>query len=174
MSTMPCQTVSESENNRTFAIVGSRAPQPLHRLKTVRHQQGISLRRVARTMHIDVHEARVQEDESSDLPLSVLYQWRDLLDVPVADLLVESVELSPPVLQRARLLKLMKTVAAIHEETENTGVRRLAEMMMDQLVELMPELKGVSAWHLVSSRRRVREYGRAVERTVPAVLFDDH
>lgn len=172
MSTMPW--TAESVPTRAFNVVGSGDARPLHRLKMVRHQQGVTLRRVSRALRIDMHEARVQEDEHTDLNLSTLYAWQEVLDVPVADLLIESPELSPQVLQRSRLLKLMKTAAAIREETDNPGVRKLAELMMEQLIELMPELKDVSPWHLVSGRRRVREYGRSVERPVPDNLFEGY
>jgi transcriptional regulator with XRE-family HTH domain len=143
-------------------------------LKTVRHQQGVSLRRIARALKIDVHEARVQEEETSDLALSQLYAWSKLLEVPVGDLLVESSELSAPVLARARVLKLMKTATAIRQESNNQAVRQLAEMLIQQLLEIMPELRGVSPWQLASRRRRVREYGRVLERMIPASLFQDH
>ncbi len=36
-----------------------------------------------------VEEVRQQESENSDLPLSTLYAWQKVLDVPVAELLVE-------------------------------------------------------------------------------------
>jgi transcriptional regulator with XRE-family HTH domain len=149
-------------------------PTTMHRLKTVRHQQGVSLRSVARALKIDVHEARRQEEETTDLPLSTLYQWRDLLDVPVGDLLVESPELSPPVLARARLVKLMKTATAIRDESNHRGVRQLAEMLIEQLIEIMPELKDVSPWHLARRRRRVRVYGRILERSIPDTFFGEY
>lgn len=176
MSTMPCQDVirllpdSGSNNGRRK----SSATVPLHRLKEVRQQQGVSLRRVARALKVDMHEARQQEQESSDLPLSTLYAWRELLDVPIADLLVENTELSPPILARARLVKIMKTAAAIRDETSNRGVKQLAEMLIDQLVEIMPELKDVSPWHLARRRRRTPVFGRIIERSVPDTFFGDH
>jgi transcriptional regulator with XRE-family HTH domain len=171
MSTMPCNV--EALPHPALES-GSRRLPKRHRIKTVRHQQGVSLRRVARTLKIDVHEARLQEDESSDLSLSQLYAWSELLDVPVTDLLVESTDLSPPVLARARLVKLMKTAAAIRQESNNVAVRQLADMLIDQIAEIMPELRGVNPWPIASRRRRMREYGRALERIIPATLFRDH
>src|SRR5690349_16725502 len=90
---------------------------PLHRIKEVRHQQGVSLRRVAQLLRTEVRQLRREEEETSDLPLSRLYQWQKALEVPVADLLVDAgAPLSAPVMERARLVRVMKTVAAIMEK----------------------------------------------------------
>ena len=73
---------------------------PLHRLAAVRRQQGVSLRKMARCLGADISSVLRQEQEASDLPLSVLYQWQKALEVPVADLLVDSdAPLSPPVME---------------------------------------------------------------------------
>ncbi len=139
----------------------------LHRLREVRQQQGISLRRIARHLKVDIREARIQEEESHDLPLSTLYAWQKILDVPVSDLLVEAdSSLSPPILERARMVKVMKTAAAILEKSEVLPIRRMAQMLVDQLLEIMPELEGVSPWHAVGQRRTLDELGRAFDRRI--------
>ncbi len=141
---------------------------PFHRIKEVRQQQGVSLRRVAQLLGTEVRELRREEEETSDLPLSRLYQWQRALEVPVADLLVDSgAPLSAPVMERARLVRVMKTVAAIMEKSQSTSIQRLAQTLVDQLVEIMPELKGINPWHSVGQRRSLDEYGRIVERTYP-------
>lgn len=145
-----------------------------HRLEQVRRQQGVSLRRVARALKVDMHEARRQEQASTDLRLSDLYAWQKVLDVPLADLLAEGSEsLSAPVLERARLLKLMKTAAAIQEKADNNSLRRLAEMLVAQILEIMPELEGVSPWHVVGQRRTLEDYGRVVERRLSDGIWRD-
>lgn len=137
----------------------------MHRISTVRKRQGMSLRSVARNRHVEMRQLRSEEDESADLRLSTLYAWQKVLDVPIAELLVESNDpLSMPVLQRARLVKIMKTVAAIRERTDSEPIQRLTQMLYNQLVELMPELGDVSPWHSVGQRRTMDEYGRIVER----------
>jgi transcriptional regulator with XRE-family HTH domain len=144
----------------------------MHRISTVRQRQGVSLRSVARQLRIDVRRLRAQEDESADLMLSTLYQWQKVLDVPISELLVETNDpLSPVILQRARMVKIMKTVAAILERSESKGIRRLAEMLSEQLTELMPELKDISPWHSVGQRRTAHELGRIVERRLPDDFF---
>ena len=140
---------------------------PLHRLAAVRRQQGISQRNMARRLGTDIQEIRNQESEERDLKLSELYAWQQVLDVPVADLLVDSDgPLSPLVFERARMVKLMKTAVAITEKTQSASVKRMVQMLTDQLVEIMPELKEVGAWHSVGQRRTLDDYGRAVERQV--------
>lgn len=173
MSTVPHQfdQVSAGEAD---GVPLPRRENRLHRLGEVRRQQGVSLRRVARALKIDIRQVRQQEEAESDLPLSVLYLWQRVLDVPIADLLVENEEtLSQPVLQRARLVKLMKTVVTILERTESPAIRRLAQTMIDQLVEIMPELTGVGPWHAVGQRRTLDEYGRAAERRLSEGIWRD-
>jgi len=152
---------------------GSSHPErPLHRLKDVRKQQGVSLRRVARQLHVDVRQVRQQEEESADLPLSLLYAWQRVLEVPVADLLVDSdAPLSTPILERARMVKLMKTAVAILEKSEVVAIRRMAQMLITQLVEVMPELEGVSPWHAIGQRRTLDDFGRAFDRRMPDTAF---
>lgn len=148
---------------------------PLHRIKEVRQQQGVSLRRVGQVLHTDIRELRREEEHTTDLPLSRLYQWQQALDVPVADLLVDSgAPLSTPVLQRARMVRIMKTVAAIREKAQNPAIQRLADTLVDQILEIMPELKGVNPWHSVGQRRSLEEYGRIVERTYSDEVWRDH
>lgn len=139
-------------------------PRPMHRIRTVRNQQDISLRAAAHRMGVEIRQARSQEDPNADLSLSVLYQWQRALEVPVANLLVDlDAPLSAPVLKRAQLLKLAKSVATIIERAESKPIGRLAHRIMDQLVELMPELKDVTAWPDVGQRRTLGEYGRIIE-----------
>jgi hypothetical protein len=81
--------------------------------------------------------------------------------------------LSTPVSERARMLRVMKTVKALAETTNEPPVQRLASMLISQLIDLMPELKEVSAWHSVGQRRTQEEMGRIVERTIPDSFFGD-
>ena len=141
---------------------------PLHRIAAVRRRQGVALRTVARVLNVDVEEAARLEQEHSDMPLSMLQKWQEVLDVPVSELLVESDEiLSAPVLERARLLRVMKTAATILEKADSPRVRRLSETLIKQLVEIMPELEGIGPWHeYAGPRRRRDECGRILERQV--------
>ena len=151
---------------------------PLHRVRTVRLQQGMSLRSAARQIGTDVRSLRQQEQEDTDLRISELHKWQKALDVPLAELVEETdVPLSRPVMERARMIRLMKTAAAIHERSEEEGIQRMAQMLVEQLVEIMPELKDVSPWHTYGQRRSLDEPGRVVERRISEDVlssgFDD-
>jgi len=144
----------------------------LHRIRVVRRQQGFSLRAVARQFGTSVREVKKQERETTDLQLTDLYNWQRILDVPVSELLVDpEMALSHPVKERAQLLRLMKTAAAILERSRSVAVRRMAQALVDQLVEMMPELEFVSGWHAVGQRRSLEDYGRVVERRLPDDLL---
>jgi len=146
----------------------------LHRIAAVRHQQGISLRGLARQMRAPVAELSAEEDEATDLRLSRLYWWQSALEVPISELLVDTNSpLSAPVLERARLVRIMKTVAAIAEKAEGTSIKRLSQTLATQLVELMPELAGVSPWHTVGQRRTLDELGRIAERPYSEDVWRD-
>ena len=149
----------------THDFPSQESPQRLHRIATVRKQQGVSLRAAARQLGGDMSEVRSQEDETHDMRLSELLAWQKLLDVPLAELLVEpGTALSRPVLQRAQLLRVMKTVATIRERATTPGLQRLAEMLYEQMLEIIPDMRDVSPWHSVGQRRSLDEYGRVVDR----------
>ena len=76
-------------------------------------------------------------------------------------------------MERALLSKLMKTALAIHEKAEAASMKRLAETLVNQLVEIMPELKGVSPWHAVGQRRTLDEMGKAVERGLSISFWNE-
>lgn len=158
------------------AISGSRrqAPRSFHRISEVRRQQGVSLRSVSRRMDVNIQEVRHQEDPGTDLRISELLKWQEVLDVPLVDLLVDSEgPLSDPVFRRAAMLRVMKTAKAIQEAAQDRSVLRLATMLIDQLVNMMPELSDVSAWHSVGQRRTQDEVGRIAEKTIPENFFND-
>jgi hypothetical protein len=150
------------------------AKPPLHRISEVRLEQGVSVRSAARRLGLSMQEVRAQEEPTNDLRLSQLHQWQEVLEVPLADLLLDSSgPLSTPVGQRARMLRVMKTVKALAESATEPHVQRFASMLISQLVEVMPELKEVSAWHSVGQRRTQDEMGRIIERTIPDSFFGD-
>lgn len=119
-------------------------------------------------MRVDLKTVRQQEDSLTDLTLTQLYAWQQVLDVPVADLLVDDEgPLSPAVKQRAQLVRVMKTAVAMLEQCEAPKTKRMAETLIGQLLDIMPELKEVGAWHTVGQRRTVNEIGRIGSQTVP-------
>ena len=156
----------------TFLTGAPTNARPLHYLEAVRRRERISRRTVSRRLGISLTEVKQQERESTDIPLSVLYRWQSVLDVPLIELLVEpDNSLSPPIAKRAHLLRLMKTVLSILERSNEMPVKRMAETMINQLAEVMPELREVNSWHIYGPRRPSNEYGRAAEHTLPDSMF---
>jgi transcriptional regulator with XRE-family HTH domain len=144
------------------------APRKLQQLGAARRRQGLSVRCVAQRLGRTVGEIREQEVEYRDISLSELYRWQEALDVPVEELLCEPQDsLSPRVLTRARLLRIMKTALALRRQARSEAERRLARLLVDQLLEIMPELKEVSAWPTVGQRRSAEEFGRIAENPIP-------
>ena len=163
MSTTPlCRRLQESTLRDTRLPVNG---QTLHRLAAVRRLQGISRPALAQRMNVDVASICRHEEETRDLPLIVLYQWQKALDVPIAELLVEPGDaLSEPLMQRAQLVRLMKTALALVEQADSEEVRTMAQILVDQLVQIMPDLQGLGAWCVVGKRRSLDELGAAATR----------
>lgn len=157
----------------TDGAVPLHVPQPheppavLQRVRDVRQLQGMSLRSAARHLKTDMRTARELEEPSADLKLSDLYRWREALQVPVTELLVEADDpLSRPIQERAQLVKIMKTAQAMLEKAPTLPMKRMAQMLIEQLCELMPELKDVGAWPAVGQRRGHEEVGRIAEKVI--------
>lgn len=164
-----------TETGSQSAVIALPVPKRrFHRLATVRRREGISRRTVARRLQTTIGEVKRQEDESYDVPLSTLYKWQQALEVPVSELLVDSDEpLSSPVRNRAKLLRIMKTAVTILERTRQTPIRRMAQTLVEQLIELMPELEGVGPWPAVGKSRLPSDYGQVVHRRMPDEVFTD-
>ena len=164
MASVETNTLPTGDN---FPVTGEDNLEPLHRIREVRLQQGVSLRSASRHTGSDVRTLRIQEQETSDLRITDLRRWQKALDVPIAELLNDSeAPLSQPVMERARLIRLMKTALAICERTDSPEIERMAQMMAEQLVEVMPELRHISPWHTYGQRRSLDELGRIAEQCV--------
>jgi transcriptional regulator with XRE-family HTH domain len=145
----------------------------LHRIAEVRQQQGVTLRNVARRLGIEMAVIRRQEQPDANLRISDLLQWQHVLEVPLSDLLEEGEgQLSGPVLARSRMVKLMKTAAAIREQVGNEKqAAHLINQLIEQILEIMPELADVTPWHTVGQRRTLDEVGRVARHPVSDDLF---
>jgi len=133
----------------------------------------VTLRNVARRLGIEIAVIRRQEQPDADLRISDLLKWQHVLEVPLSDLLEEGEgQLSGPVLARSRMVKLMKTAAAIREQVGNEGqAARLIRQLIEQILEIMPELADVTPWHTVGQRRTLDDVGRVAQHPVSDDLF---
>jgi transcriptional regulator with XRE-family HTH domain len=160
----PAGANGESLPRKSAAVM----PTQLHQLREARRRQGLSVRCVAQRLNMSVGEVRAQEEERADITLSELYRWQSVLEVPLEELLREPQDaLSPRVLMRARMLRIMKTARALRAQARSESEHRLAKLMIGQLIEIMPELKEVAAWPTVGHRRSADELGRIAEHPVP-------
>ena len=134
------------EQTPTVVPIHLESAVPLHRLGEARRQEHVSRCNVARRLGITVGDVRRLECGTTDLPLSVLRKWAEVLNLPVAELVAEPGDsLSPPLFHRARLVRVMRTAMAILEQSGDPQTKQLAQAMIDQLIEIMPELRGISA-----------------------------
>ncbi len=165
---IPPLAVSDStflSGESPLPVAGADFSRPLHRLAEVRKAQGVSIANMARRLNRSAVEIREQEKPDSDMLLSQLYQWREILDVPVSELLISPEEtLDDPIRSRASLVRVMKTVRSILETTHEKQTKRMAQTLFDQLVEIMPELSEISAWPTVGQSREFKDYGQAIYR----------
>jgi transcriptional regulator with XRE-family HTH domain len=150
----------------------NRHQKQFHKISEVRQRQGVTLRNVARRLGIEMAVIRKQEQANSDLRVSDLLRWQEVLDVPLAELLEDSEDqLSGPVLVRSRMVKLMKTAAAIREQVGMGAGSQLVTQLIGQILEMMPELEDITPWHTVGQRRTLDDVGRIARNTMPDDLF---
>lgn len=143
-----------------------------HRIHTVRIQQGISLRTVARHTGLPLRTLKAQEVETADLRLSELYRWQRVLEVPASELLLETESpLSRPVQERAQLVRIMKTALSLKEYADRPAIKRLTDTLVSQLIQLMPELAHVAPWPTYGQRRTLDELGRVAEQPISEEWF---
>ncbi len=170
-----------TDNDVNHSVTGSGPKVPkdtaseksLHRLREIRKQQDISIRSLSRRMNVTASEVRVQEDPQFDLRLSGLYRWQQALGVPAAELLVEPGNgLSEPIQLRARLLRMMKTIATILDQPQSDRTTHLIANLKNDILEVMPEVEDVDRWH-GSSSDRSGDIAAAVLRQIDDAFFLD-
>jgi transcriptional regulator with XRE-family HTH domain len=149
-------------------VNGSGVPVRWHRIRTIRQREGISLKTISRRSHIGMQRLRQEEVETRDLTLSQLYAWQKALRVPISELVVDAEEaLEEKIRLRAALLRLTRTAKTILREAQKGPVRNLANTMLQQIYEVMPEAEAMNPWNEVGQRRNPRDVPRILERTVP-------
>lgn len=148
------------------------SPSALHRIREVRENEGVTLRAMSRRMKTTVSELEKQEQGDSDLRLSDLYRWQSALKVPLIELLTEpGYAASEWIRHRALLTRVAKTARSLLRSSKTPATRRLAETMVEQLVEMMPELKDQGAWPDRGIRKTTKELGRIAEHVVDSDWF---
>ena len=168
------QETNGQETNGNGSGNGSGSRQPLHRIGQIRSQQDVSVRALARKMNLSANQVRMQEDPNCDISLSSLYRWQQALNVPAAELLVEPGEgLSSPIQIRARLLRMMKTIATLLAEPQSDRTTDMIENLKTEILAVMPEVEHVDRWHGCSTSRDGRDVAAAVLRQIDDALLMD-
>lgn len=127
----------------TAKRAGSR-PAPLHRIDRACLRRGISAEAAAGWLNLEPSEVQEQLDQQSDMKLSQLYEWQELLGAPLTELLVDPDDvLADPVQAQAELGKIMEAAISIKKGSRQASTRRLAIMLIEQLIELAPKLESV-------------------------------
>ncbi|MBQ6828982.1 MAG: hypothetical protein IJO46_13310 [Thermoguttaceae bacterium] len=142
----------------------SKSTRPLHFIASTLRKQNATLAGCARRLGIAPAEAAAQARPDADLTLSQLYAWRAVLDVPLSELLPLEDVVPDPLRNRALLLRTMKTARQLQDLSRGSRLERVAASLVDQLIELMPELAAVPAWPTVGQSRAPREPGGATRR----------
>lgn len=144
----------------------------LHRLGEIRKMRKLSVADVARKLQLEPEDVRQQEQATTDLTLSLLYRWQQLLKVPIGDLVIDAHNpLATPSIRREKLAEVMQLALWILANTKQPGIRRMAHTLIDQLVELAPELKPIAAAHSAGQHQRFDEQGRAMKGPLPVDFF---
>jgi len=138
-------------------------PPKLHRLAEVRSRLGVSQEDIAERLAVSIPEVQRQENPETDLCLSQVYLWRNVLETSVGELIVEHEDIPcNPIRNRCQLVKVMKSACSIFEETKESGTRILAARLIADLTKLMPELAEVSAWPTIGRSREPKSPPQSV------------
>jgi transcriptional regulator with XRE-family HTH domain len=144
----------------------------LHRLAAARRARKLSLREAARQLDLNVEDVKRQEEATQDLSLSEFYRWQQLLNLPVEELLVETESPLPrPTVRREILTKMIQTVLTILRQTKQPAIRRMAHTLVDQMVDLHPELRAMADAQSAGRQHLLDDQGRAVKGPLPVDFF---
>lgn len=124
----------------------------------------------ARRTRMPAGALRKLEDERNDLSISLLHRMAQGLGVPVSELLIESSQgLSEPIRQRACLVRIARTAHSLVAHSKTQAMRSLAQTIVNELTEIMPELAEVGSWPEFGTRRPVTDIPRILDRIVSGV-----
>lgn len=111
-------------------------------LGEARTAQGVSLESISRFLGMTPRQIKALEDSSYDPRVSEIHKWQKALDIPISELISEcECELSGPILSRAKMVRLMKTAISLREAEKMKST--LSQLLIDQILEIMPELSSM-------------------------------
>ncbi len=169
MSETSCRPLPSNVDGAVFPLPTSgasspKSSRPRHFIAETLRKQGLSLAFCARRLGITPSEARAQADPNFDLTLSQLAAWREVLDVPLSEIVPSDGVLPDPIRNRALLLRIFKTTRRLKDLSRGGKLEFAVESLFDQLVELVPEFRDVPAWPTVGQSHAARPEGAATDR----------
>ncbi|MBN2295305.1 MAG: helix-turn-helix transcriptional regulator [Pirellulales bacterium] len=155
---------SQDDKNASCELVAKPASAPLHCLRKVRCREAVSRETIAEHLGIDVDTVELIENESTDIPLCLLHEWKKLLNVPIGELLVDTEgAFNAPEKIPAQLTALMRTAITLTRQNRQASVAHMAHNLINQLLEIMPELRQVVNQYGPRQTHPIHEYGLEFE-----------
>ncbi|MGI6401113.1 MAG: hypothetical protein ACOX0A_03225 [Thermoguttaceae bacterium] len=124
-----------------------------HYIAEVLENQGFTVPQCARRLGISQKEAERQLDPKSNLTLEQLFDWSEVLEAPLPELLPFDASTSDPIRNRAVLLRIMKTARQIQRMSRDTPIEYVAATLISQLLELVPDFDTIEPWPSVGKSR---------------------
>ncbi len=140
------------------------APGRRHYIAEVLKNQRISVAFCAKRLGVSEEEVLRQLDPKSNLTLNQLFDWSEVLEVPLPELLPFDSSTADPIRNRALLLRIMKTARQVQSLSVHTTVQYAAETLILQLLELVPDFAMIEAWPSVGQSRVAKVDGLSTRR----------
>ena len=102
-----------------------------HRIATVRRSLDLGIDEVAARLGVSPEEAARQECEEMDLNISDVLQWQAALDVPLAELLIDTG--TRPMISDRQTDLLLKTAHAIENAVQTEAERNIVSTLIRQI-----------------------------------------
>ena len=116
-----------------------------HHIREIRTRKGISLDYCAEAIGISLEAARRQEKPTSNLSISQLIKWMDVLRVRCSEILGQEVDdLDDPIFHLEELLNVRKLAKSIHMGTREENTHYVAENLITVLDNLILDSKDVA------------------------------
>jgi len=127
-------------NGTANGVLASRPQGILHRIREVRASKGVGIETVAAELGKSPATIVLEENPETDLRLSVLRQWSQVLDVSIGDLIIERPEYAGiPGLTSQRLKQLETTAEKLVEMTTDKATLTFARGLRHQIREFFEE-----------------------------------
>ena len=155
-------------------MIDSVRTQRFHQVATVRKRERLTIRNAAKHFKLPAKTVARLEDETVDLPISVLRRWAEIMKIPVTELLLPvETETGRCVWDRAGMVKIMKSLETIRNSCADESIDRQLSYVRRQLLAMMPELEDVAPFPNHNFNRRKDDYGAVVRNLISDPFVDE-